>query len=387
MKLLLSLALSLCALTAQTRGSISGAGQAATISVEASNYSTVGVQVEGTWSATIQFEGSMDCSTWIAVTAYAMPDPSTGAGITSTTANGNWVARTAGLCKFRVRASAYASGSAYVTFSLSSADTSTLRAVQTDSSGNVTIGTKVLLSATTGIDTTSYFGNILLSGLTGVSTWTAGVPGVVSGTATDCVKVNGTSGACGSGGGMADPGANGIVKRTALNTTAAATPGTDYYAPGGAIASTDLPNPGASAGGKVRSATCSAGQHVSAINTDSTVTCSADAAGTVGMTINNSGTSATAVAGWNLNDTTGAFNYTLPTASAGAQYCFRNATGRTGAITLTMPASTTLDIGGVAGSAAGTYVAGGALGDSACVTGLSSTKYIGQTLSGTWTLN
>ena len=35
----------------------------------------------------------------------------------------------------------------------------------------------------------------------------------------------------GPSGGMADPGANGIVKRTALNTTAAAVAGTDYFAP------------------------------------------------------------------------------------------------------------------------------------------------------------
>lgn len=43
------------------------------------------------------------------------------------------------------------------------------------------------------------------------------------------------------GGGLADPGSNGIVKRTALNTTASAVAGTDYYAPGGAIAPSDFP--------------------------------------------------------------------------------------------------------------------------------------------------
>jgi hypothetical protein len=41
--------------------------------------------------------------------------------------------------------------------------------------------------------------------------------------------------------GLADPGANGIVKRTSLNTTAAAVAGTDYYAPGGALAAGDFP--------------------------------------------------------------------------------------------------------------------------------------------------
>ena len=39
----------------------------------------------------------------------------------------------------------------------------------------------------------------------------------------------------GSGGGLGDPGSNGIVKRTALNTTQPAVPGTDYAAPVSAI--------------------------------------------------------------------------------------------------------------------------------------------------------
>src|ERR1017187_571938 len=36
---------------------------------------------------------------------------------------------------------------------------------------------------------------------------------------------------------LGDPGSNGLVKRTALNATAVATPGTDYYVPGAAITS------------------------------------------------------------------------------------------------------------------------------------------------------
>ncbi len=58
---------------------------------------------------------------------------------------------------------------------------------------------------------------------TGVAKLTSGVLGVVSGTSTNCVLVDGTSAACGSGGGMADPGSDGMVARTALNTTAART--------------------------------------------------------------------------------------------------------------------------------------------------------------------
>lgn len=41
----------------------------------------------------------------------------------------------------------------------------------------------------------------------------------------------------GGGGGLADPGSNAIIKRTALNTTAAAVAGTDYVAPAGSGAS------------------------------------------------------------------------------------------------------------------------------------------------------
>jgi hypothetical protein len=43
------------------------------------------------------------------------------------------------------------------------------------------------------------------------------------------------------GSGMSDPGSNGIMKRTALNTAGVAVLGTDYYGPGGTIAVGDLP--------------------------------------------------------------------------------------------------------------------------------------------------
>lgn len=52
----------------------------------------------------------------------------------------------------------------------------------------------------------------------------------------------GATGATGpAGGGMLDSGGDGIVKRTAVNTTTPAVAGTDYYAPGGAIAGSDFP--------------------------------------------------------------------------------------------------------------------------------------------------
>jgi hypothetical protein len=74
---------------------------------------------------------------------------------------------------------------------------------------------------------------------------------------------------------LIDPGVNGLVKRTGVEATTAAVPGLDYYAPGSVVASADLPNPSASEGGKVRARTCAAGEFLSAISPDSTVTCGA----------------------------------------------------------------------------------------------------------------
>jgi hypothetical protein len=75
------------------------------------------------------------------------------------------------------------------------------------------------------------------------------------------------------GGGLVDPGSNGMLKRTALNATAAALAGTDYYAPGSAIASSDLPFPGASAKGGVLTTPCSAGYAVDYYQTNGTPHC------------------------------------------------------------------------------------------------------------------
>jgi hypothetical protein len=71
------------------------------------NTATAGILLTGTWSGTVQFEGSVDGSTWQAVTAYPFPS---GSGVTSATANGAWQASMAGLTAFRVRCSIYVSG-------------------------------------------------------------------------------------------------------------------------------------------------------------------------------------------------------------------------------------------------------------------------------------
>lgn len=98
--------------------------------------------------------------------------------------------------------------------------------------------------------------------------------------------------------------------------------------------------------------------------------------------------------GYYDNNAAGALTFNLPSLGAfnfGAgyepQFCFANSVGKSGAITIKMPTSTFLIVSGVVGSAAGTYVSGGALGDGVCVRGVDATHYIAYPGSGNWTNN
>ena len=94
--------------------------------------------------------------------------------------------------------------------------------------------------------------------------------------------------------------------------------------------------------------------------------------------------------GFYFNNASGALTFNLPVVTAatvGAQYCFRNFTGKSGAITLKAPASTYFDVNGANGSVTGTLVSGGALGDSACVVSISTTQYMAYPGTGSWTNN
>ena len=72
---------------------------------------TAGLHISGTWTATLQFEGSIDDSVW-----FALPVRPAGGGavVTSTAANGQWFADGAGCSSIRVRASDFTSGTATV---------------------------------------------------------------------------------------------------------------------------------------------------------------------------------------------------------------------------------------------------------------------------------
>ena len=112
------------------------------------------------------------------------------------------------------------------------------------------------------------------------------------------------------------------------------------------------------------------------------------AAAVPAVTVSTSGPVTVSAAGYYINNAAGNLTYNLPTITSGlvgSQFCFRNNTAGTGIITLQEPASTQIDAGGAVGSTAGTYVSGGALGDSACVVAISTTLYMAYPGGGSWT--
>lgn len=73
---------------------------------------TVYLQITGaTWTGTIIFEGNVDGSNWFSVPGVV---PTTGAAVTTTTANGQWQISVAGLASVRIRVSSTGTNSATV---------------------------------------------------------------------------------------------------------------------------------------------------------------------------------------------------------------------------------------------------------------------------------
>lgn len=92
-------------------GSITANGQSVTLS--GVGMSNVGVFITGTWVGTLQFEGTINATDWFSLAAY--PIGSNAAGVTSTTANGQWRLLSSGVAQVRVRSSAWTSGTATIT--------------------------------------------------------------------------------------------------------------------------------------------------------------------------------------------------------------------------------------------------------------------------------
>jgi len=111
LSILLAFSLPSFALPSQSlfQGTLIGADE--TVVIDALGQGTVGVQITGTWVGTLAFEGTIDNTNWFALNAAPIPS---GATVTTTTANGQWVVLTGGVRNVRVRASAYTSGTVTV---------------------------------------------------------------------------------------------------------------------------------------------------------------------------------------------------------------------------------------------------------------------------------
>jgi hypothetical protein len=68
----------------------------------------MGIQLSGTFSARVEFVGSIDGTTFVALDAIPRPQAS---AVQEATAGGLWVADISGLRYFQLRVSAYVSGS------------------------------------------------------------------------------------------------------------------------------------------------------------------------------------------------------------------------------------------------------------------------------------
>src|SRR5689334_8143761 len=90
---------------------ITGNGDIINISLQ-ENTIAGALTIAGTFTGTLQFEQSNDGSNWVGATGT--PQPS-GSGATDATAPGVWSFDLSAMRNFRIRASAFASGTAVVT--------------------------------------------------------------------------------------------------------------------------------------------------------------------------------------------------------------------------------------------------------------------------------
>lgn len=96
----------------QPAAAATGNGTAIDLALPNDGFETVGVQLSGTFSATVTFEATIDGTNWIAILLTNL-----NAGTTATTATAAGLFRfdAKGLFQFRARVSAYTSGNVTVT--------------------------------------------------------------------------------------------------------------------------------------------------------------------------------------------------------------------------------------------------------------------------------
>lgn len=94
-------------------GSLTATGQTLTLNVVNSN--TWGVQLSGSWVASLLVEGTVNSTSWVSLVPYAVPGY---AASTSLTASGVYIGSFPGMSKIRLRATTFASGTVAATLSL-----------------------------------------------------------------------------------------------------------------------------------------------------------------------------------------------------------------------------------------------------------------------------
>lgn len=94
-------------------GSVAATGGNNAFVFDCSPYGALGIDVRGTFTATLIFEGTVDNTNWFTLTVNPQAG---GAGVTSVTAAGTWFVNIPGMARVRARADAYTSGTATVVF-------------------------------------------------------------------------------------------------------------------------------------------------------------------------------------------------------------------------------------------------------------------------------
>lgn len=116
-----------------------------TVSLNLTGSSGFAVDIRGTWTGTIQFQGSIDNSNWFTLASIPAGSGPNVASVTSTTANGAWIGNASGLIAVRATVSASPTGTATITLRAMQATglTFNLPSGQTTQpvSGTVTVGT------------------------------------------------------------------------------------------------------------------------------------------------------------------------------------------------------------------------------------------------------
>lgn len=104
-----------------TASSTDGSTAGSSLTCNLTQYNgTAGLSLNGTYSAVIQFEATLDQLNWVAVNAY--PASGTQTAVTSATGTtGLWRANVAGMAAVRLRCSTYTSGTAVAVINISQA--------------------------------------------------------------------------------------------------------------------------------------------------------------------------------------------------------------------------------------------------------------------------